>query len=195
MRKPPCPSLTADRVRLVSVQTALTVAPGRTAPVESATVPVMSPVVFCAKTAGAEAKVRSTPRTTKALGRSISPPRLRKSSKDAAFVDCQGWAVKHSYAKGSGKSAAIQRNEAEAGGDTRDDADDADDIDDIDDIDHWAPACPDHRLRGASVRQDRRPRRRPWRAPRGAGATRMGRHRRHSEVPWRRRRHCSRTVS
>src|SRR5262249_36935956 len=51
IRKPPCASVTDARVRLVSVQTALIVAPGSTAPVASATVPVMSPVVFWA-TAG-----------------------------------------------------------------------------------------------------------------------------------------------
>jgi hypothetical protein len=49
-------SVTTERVRLVSVQTAVTVTPGSTAPVVSITVPPMSPVVRCAA-AGAIAAI------------------------------------------------------------------------------------------------------------------------------------------
>src|SRR3954468_11616860 len=45
---PPVASVIDVRVRLVSVQTAVTVTPGSTAPVPSVTVPVMSPDVRCA---------------------------------------------------------------------------------------------------------------------------------------------------
>src|SRR6266571_5595451 len=52
-RYPPAASLTTERLRPVAPQIALTLAPVREPPVESATVPVMSPVILWAYAAGA----------------------------------------------------------------------------------------------------------------------------------------------
>src|SRR5436190_22689708 len=132
---------------LVSLQTALMVAPGSIAPVSSLTVPVMSPVVFCAKVVDAKANARKTPMAVVALGRSISPPRFNRKTCRWGVVNRLSRAVKHSYARSRGKSAAIRRNEAAGGGRDRDDGGS---------IRPECPACSDHRFRGAAIFQDRR---------------------------------------
>src|SRR5260370_40845751 len=74
MLNPPWASDTAVRVAFVAVHTALTVTPGRTAPVPSMIVPVMSPVVFCASAVEAEQTATRNPMTAAPTYRITPPP-------------------------------------------------------------------------------------------------------------------------
>src|SRR3954452_22118642 len=102
-RSPPVASVIAARVNRVSEHTALTATPGSTPPVESVTVPVMSPVVRWAEAVAAPNSATAatmTPTPQRDCDMKVAPFEVgRCDVKVSAFVGPGGGVVK-SYAQG-----------------------------------------------------------------------------------------------